>query len=289
MVGRGRQLEMLRGALAQAAGDRACVLFTVLGSAGVGKSRLVAEFLHEVDAVVARGRCLSYGNGIGLWPAVEVVRQLQEGPTAGAIDDLLGSDEAVASAVSGLLGADVAVSTPTEIAWGVRRLLEAAAAVKPVVMVLDDLHWGEEPLFELVEHLVTLSRDASIVVLAMARPELLERRAGWGGGTLNASTVLLEPLDADESGELIDGLALSLDAQARAKIKQAAAGNPLFAEEMVALVEASGGGEVRVPRTIQALLAARLDQLDPAERLTLERGSGRRPGVPPRGAGGAGA
>jgi class 3 adenylate cyclase/tetratricopeptide (TPR) repeat protein len=273
MVGRKRQLEMLRGAFDQAVADRACVLFTVLGAAGVGKSRLVGEFLRDVDATVVRGRCLSYGNGVGLWPAVEVVRQLQQGPTSERVNELLERDEAVGGSIRALVDGDVAVSSSIDIAWGVRRLLEHVATVGPLVVVLDDLHWAQEALFDVVEHVVTLSRDVPMLVLAMARPELLEQRQGWGSGSLNASTVLLEPLAASETEELIDALSSSLDASAREKVKEASAGNPLFAEEMVALVEASGGADVRVPPTIQALLAARLDQLDPAELRALECGA----------------
>ncbi|HET6815831.1 MAG TPA: adenylate/guanylate cyclase domain-containing protein [Mycobacteriales bacterium] len=273
MVGRKRQLEMLRGAFDQAVADRACVLFTVLGTAGVGKSRLVGEFLRDVDATVVRGRCLSYGNGVGLWPAVEVVRQLQQGSTFEHVNELLERDEAVAGSIRALVDGDAAVSSTIDIAWGVRRLLEHVATVRPLVVVLDDLHWAHEALFDVVEHVVTLSRDAPLLVLAMARPELLEHRQGWGSGSLNASTVLLEPLAASETEELIDALSTSLDPAARAKVKEASAGNPLFAEEMVALVEASGGADVRVPPTIQALLAARLDQLDPAELRALECGA----------------
>lgn len=273
MVGRQRQLHMLRAVYAQALDDRACVLFTVLGAAGVGKSRLVAEFLDGLDAVVVRGRCLSYGQGIGLWPVVEVVRQLQAGPVAGEVDRILEQDEALAGAVRALVDGDVAVSSPTEIAWAVRRLFEQAAATQPLVVVLDDLHWAEEPLFELVEHVVALSRDAPILLLAMARPELLERRTGWAGGALNATTALLEPLGAEETAELVDRLSPSLDPTIRAKVQEASAGNPLFAEEMVALLDTSGAAEVRVPSTIRALLAARLDQLEPAELRVLERGS----------------
>ncbi len=272
LVGRKRQLEMLRGTFSQAVADRSCVLFTLLGAAGVGKSRLVAEFLTGLDAVILRGRCLSYGKGIGLWPAAEIVHQAQEGPAATAVAELLADDDAVANAIRALLDGDVAVTT-SDLALAIRRLVERIASKQPVVVILDDLHWGEAPLFELVEHLVTLSRDAPILMLAMGRPELLERRENWGGGALNATTVLLEPLDPGETAELVDVLSSSLDPAARAKVRDAAAGNPLFAEEMVALVEASEGAKVQVPPTIQALLAARLDQLAPAELRALERGS----------------
>jgi class 3 adenylate cyclase/tetratricopeptide (TPR) repeat protein len=273
MIGRDRQLEMLRGAFRQAVADSSCVVFTLLGSAGVGKSRLSSEFLDGLDATVLRARCLSYGSGIGLWPAADVVRQLQGDPSTDAVAALLDHDPAVAAAVRTLVDSGGVASPATEIAWALRRLLEASARARPLVVVLDDLHWGEEPLFELVEHVTTLSRDAPILVLVLARPELLERRPGWGVGALNAFTVLLEPLGPADTATLIESLATTLDAAAQVKVQIAAAGNPLFAEEMVALVEASGGVDVEVPPTIQALLAARLDQLDPAEQRALERGS----------------
>jgi class 3 adenylate cyclase/tetratricopeptide (TPR) repeat protein len=273
MVGRKRQLELLRAAFDRADTERVCVLFTVLGAAGVGKSRLVDEFLAGLDATVVRGRCLSYGTGVGLLPIVEIVRQVQDGPAAAEVAALLEDDDAVAAAVRALVATDVAGAPGTEIAWGVRKLLERAATTRSLVIVIDDLHWAEAPLFELIEHTVTLSRDAPIMIAAMARPELLERREGWGAGALNSSTMLLEPLGREESAELVDLLSTSLDAAARDRVRLAAAGNPLFAEELVALVEASGGADVRVPPSIHALLAARLDQLHPAERRALERGS----------------
>jgi class 3 adenylate cyclase/tetratricopeptide (TPR) repeat protein len=273
MIGRRRQLEMLHGAFRQAVADRSCVLFTLLGSAGVGKSRLSAEFLDKLDATVLRARCLSYGSGVGLWPAVDLVQQLQGDRSTGAVATLLASDDAVAAAVRTLIDSEGGTSTSTEIAWAVRQLLEASARVQPLVVVLDDLHWAQDPLFEIVEHVVTLSRDAPILILVLARPELLERRANWGGGALNTSTVLLEPLRPEDTAALVDGLATTLDTAARHKVQAATGGNPLFVEEMVALMEASGGASVGIPPTIQALLAARLDQLDPDEQRALECGS----------------
>jgi class 3 adenylate cyclase/tetratricopeptide (TPR) repeat protein len=261
MVGRETELRRLRDAFQQAARDRSCQLFTVLGSAGVGKSRLAAEFLGDLDARVVRGRCLSYGDGITYWPVVEILKQLgtlPEGDAARPLQSLLGESEAPAEA--------------GEIAWGFRKLLEQKAQQQALVCVLDDLHWAEETLFDLVEHLADLSRDAPILLLCMARPELLERRPSWGGGKLNATTVLLEPLDASETEQLISELGGVSD-PLRERILQVAEGNPLFLEEMIALVRDSGDAEVEVPPTIQALLAARLDQLDPAERSVLERGS----------------
>jgi class 3 adenylate cyclase/tetratricopeptide (TPR) repeat protein len=261
MVGRETELRRLRDAFQQAVQDRSCQLFTVLGSAGVGKSRLAAEFLGDFDALIVRGRCLSYGDGITYWPVVEILKQLgtlPEGDAAQPLRSLLGESETPAPAA--------------EIAWGFRKLLEQEAQEQPLVCVLDDLHWGEETLLDLVEHVADLSRDAPLLLLCMARPELLERRPSWGGGKWNATTVLLEPLDAAETALLITELGGVSD-ELRERILQVAEGNPLFLEEMLALVRDSGGVEVEVPPTIQALLAARLDQLDPAERSVLERGS----------------
>src|SRR5829696_4998 len=262
MVGRERELRRLSDAFAQAVHDRSCQLFAVLGAAGVGKSRLVAEFLAAVDARVVRGRCLSYGDGITYWPVVEVIMQL----------DLLPADETAAAALRALLGETDAGTSAEEIAWAFRKLLEEQAQERPLVCVFDDLHWGEETFLDLVEHVADLSRDASIFLLCMARPELLAQRPGWGGGKWNATTVLLEPLDDAETGQLLDALGGVEDAL-RERVAAAAEGNPLFVQEMVALLRESSEGEVTVPPTIQALLAARLDQLEPGERSVLERGA----------------
>jgi len=260
MVGRERELRLLRDAWERAVSERSCVLFTLLGVAGVGKSRLTEEFLAGVDALVVRGRCLSYGEGITYWPAVEVVLQLQ-----GAGFEPIGP-------VAGLIG-EAAATSPDEIAWGVRKLLEQAAAERPLVVVLDDIQWAEPAFLDLVEHTATMSRGAPILLFCVARPDVLDRRPNWGGGLLNATTVLLEPLSADETDELIRTIGGGLDAGLAARIRAAAEGNPLFVEEMVAMVEEAGAEEIIVPPTVHALLAARLDQLDPAERGVLERGS----------------
>jgi len=263
MVGRETELRRLGDAYEQAMRGSTCQLFTVLGSASVGKSRLAAEFIRGLaDARVVRGRCLSYGEGITYWPVVEIVKQL----------DALPSDESAAAAMRSLLGETEAPTSADEIAWAFRKLLEEQAEDRPLVVVFDDLHWGEQTFLDLVEHISDLSRDAPLLLLCMARPELLDRRPGWGGGKMNATTVLLEPLDAAETDSLLAALG-GVDDTLRDRIRVASEGNPLFVEEMLALVRNSGGAEVEVPPTIQALLAARLDQLEPAERDVLERGS----------------
>ena len=190
------------------------------------------------------------------------------------LNGLMTEDAAAGMAIGSLLGAADA-TTSVEIAWAVRKLFERAATQRPLVVVFDDVHWGEQTFLELIEHVTDLSRGAPILLLCMARPELLERRSTWGGGKLNATTVLLEPLNSEEADELIERL-LPADATSnegfREHVREAAAGNPLFLEEFAAAVSVAGGA-VSVPATIQVLLAARLEQLEPGERRVLERGS----------------
>jgi class 3 adenylate cyclase/tetratricopeptide (TPR) repeat protein len=261
MVGRENELLRLRAVFDQSVRDRSCQLFTVLGSAGVGKSRLAAEFLAGLEAQVVRGRCLSYGEGITYWPVVEILKQLGSLP-----------DGEAGRPLRSLLGEADTPGSAEEIAWGFRKLLEQEAQTRPLVCMLDDLHWAEETLLDLVEHVADLSRDYPILLLCMARPDLLERRPSWGGGKWNATTVLLEPLNAAETEALLTELGEVSD-DLRGRIIRVAEGNPLYLEEMLALVRVSGGGHVEVPPTIQALLTARLDQLDTDERAVLERGS----------------
>jgi class 3 adenylate cyclase/tetratricopeptide (TPR) repeat protein len=270
LVGRETELRRLRDAFEQALRDRSCQLFTLLGAAGVGKSRLAYEFLSSLDTATAvRGRCLPYGEGISYWPVVEVLKQLEP-----RLPELV-TDELGLTVMRSLLGEEEVSSSSEEIAWAFRKLLEGAARETPLVCVFDDLHWGEETFLGLVEHIADLSRDAPVLLLCMARPDLLDRRPNWGGGKLNATTVLLEPLSAAETDELIERLLgeAAIETQLRQRIRDAAEGNPLFAEEMVAMLRDSSDGDVPVPPTIQALLAARLDQLEPSERAVLERGS----------------
>jgi class 3 adenylate cyclase len=263
MVGREREQRQLASVWERVISESACQLFTVLGPAGVGKSRLAAEFLASLDdAAVVRGHCLSYGEGITYWPAVEVIKQL---PAAEL-------DPVAAETIRALMGDQQLVTSSEEIAWAFRRQLEVVALERPLVCVFDDLHWGEETFLDLVEQVADLARDAPILLLCMARPDLLDRRTGWGGGKVNATTVLLEPLAPKETELLIARLA-DLDEGLRARIREASEGNPLFVEEIVALLQESGDGEVTIPSTIQVLLAARLDQLDPAERDVLQRGA----------------
>jgi class 3 adenylate cyclase/tetratricopeptide (TPR) repeat protein len=261
LVGRGAERKLLEDAWERARTENACVQFTVLGSAGVGKSRLVAEFLNGLDASIVSGRCLSYGDGITYWPVVEVVKQI------------LGDEPAPNAAIAALLGDGDAIAD--DIAFAVRKLFESAARIRPLVVLFDDLQWAEPTFLDLIEQITDWSRDAPLLILCLARPDLLELRPAWGGGKLNATTVLLEPLTESETDELIDRLlgSAELPAGMHERIRAGAEGNPLFVEQMLAMVEDSLGEEVTVPPTIQALLAARLDQLPSGERVALERGS----------------
>jgi DNA-binding SARP family transcriptional activator len=297
MVGRERERRRLHDAFEQAVGDSSCQLFTILGLAGVGKSRLVREFLSDLagEALVARGRCLPYGEGITFWPLLEVITDVADLDEAETSDDAearlaeLSDDEdapLVAQRVAELIGLRDAEAGVDEGFNAVCRLLEAIAARIPLVVVFDDVHWGEETFHDLVEHLAEWSRGAPILLLCIARPELLEVRQGWGGGKLNATSVLLEPLSDDECTQLVANLVgeAELAEEVESRIAEAAEGNPLFVEEMLSMLIDDGllvredgrwtaAGDLRafpVPPTIQALLAARLDQLSVDERTAIE-------------------
>jgi class 3 adenylate cyclase/tetratricopeptide (TPR) repeat protein len=266
LVGRARELRLLGEAFERAVSEPTCQLFTILGAAGVGKSRLAAEFADSLpNARVVRGRCPSYGEGVTYRPVVEALRVLGVAP---------GLDPLVRSALLGLLGEEGGQpAAGDELAWAFRKLLEAAAAEQPLVWLVDDLQWADPMLLELLEHVADLSRDAPVLLLCLARPELLERRPGWGGGKLNATSVLLQPLAAEETDELVEILlgGEHIDPATRDRIVLAAEGNPLFVEEMLAIARESPGEDLRVPPTIKALLAARLDQLPVEERDVLAR------------------
>jgi class 3 adenylate cyclase len=254
IVGRVRERQRLQGDFESVVSERACHLFTLLGPAGVGKSRLVAEFLASTGgtAEVLRARCLHYGEDITYWPLVEILIAIGVDP-----DTLIGS-------------------SPAETQLAFRKLLEERAAERPQIVLFDDIQWAEPVFLDLIEHVADWSRDAPIFLLCVARPELLEERPAWGGGKLNATTILLEPMPADDCMTLLDTLAAHLDlpTAARTRILAAADGNPLFLEEMVAMLdETDGHDQIVVPPTIQALLQARLDRLGAEERDVIGRGA----------------
>jgi predicted ATPase/DNA-binding SARP family transcriptional activator/class 3 adenylate cyclase len=288
MVGRERERRRLHDAFEQAVSDRSCQLFTVLGPAGVGKSRLVEEFLGDLAgrALVTRGRCLPYGEGITYWPLREAVKAgagLEDTDSAhDAIAKLATSigegerGDRIARQAAELVGLET--GTGVEEAFSaVRSLFEAWGRTEPLVVVFDDIHWGEPAFLDLVEHVVDWARSSPILLVCLARPELLELRPAWGGGKPNATSISLEGLSEDDSVQLADNLAgeTALDESARRRIVEAADGNPFFIEEMLALVleDRRTDGEFEVPAAINALLTARLDQLDAAGRATIEAAS----------------
>jgi class 3 adenylate cyclase len=247
-VGREAELGLVREAWRRAQADGRCELITIVGDPGIGKSRLVAEALAELDARAVRGRCLPYGEGITYWPVVEVIKQL----------DALPSHPDAAISIRSLLREVDRVATAEEIAWAFRKLLEEQA---PLVVVLDDIQWGDDAFLDLVEGVALLSSGAPLLLVCLARAELVSRRSEW------PIALRLEPLPDRAVEELIGDVPPAL----RTRIAAAAGGNPLFLTEMLAM--AGEDTEVDVPATLRALLAARLDQLDEPERYVLERGA----------------
>jgi class 3 adenylate cyclase/tetratricopeptide (TPR) repeat protein len=305
MVGRQRELGQLRQAFKDVIAKRTLHLFVLLGAAGIGKSKLVHEFVVGISqrATVLRGRCLPYGEGITFWPIAEALRSAagitdddNQEIALGKLQELLGgleSRELVGSRIGqaiGLARAKTAEGSKEEVFWAVQKVLERRSLERPLVLVFDDLQWAEPTFLDLVEHLADWSRGSPILLLCMARPELLDVRPAWAAGRPTATTVLLEPLPADEAGTLMERLpgGLAIDRELRARISEAAEGNPLFVEEMLAMLidggvlRSNGAGEwvevgdlaeLEIPGSVQAVLAARLDRLDPLERAVAERGS----------------
>jgi class 3 adenylate cyclase/tetratricopeptide (TPR) repeat protein len=280
LVGRAAELAQLRQAFDRAVRERTACLFTVLGAPGIGKTRLALEFTSAVEpeAAVVTGRCLPYGEGITYWPLREIMRQAFGEDVRGEIEELLQGEEhsaLIAERVAGAIGLSETQGTVEEIRWAVRKVLEALARQLPLLLVVEDLHWAEPTLLDLVEHVAELTTDSSILLLCLARPDLLEDRPSWGGGKVNASSVLLDALPPEEAQALVANLApgTRLTTPDLGRVMGAAEGNPLFLEQMVTMMEEGGSGdqEVPIPPTIQALLAARLEHLGPGERAVLQR------------------
>lgn len=270
IVGRERELKLLVEAFEQTVEMRACRMFSVLGPPGIGKSRLATELCAQLGdrATTATGHCLSYGAGITFRPLVEMLRELgwdafesalSGNPRAGDIISLLGD----------LLSASETTASNEEVFWAARRALEALARQHPLVLCFEDLHWAEPSLLDLIEYLAGLSHDASLLLLCLARPELVEQRPSWIAPQPNADAIALEPLSSSEAAALLAGLSGDLPPELSNRIAAAAEGNPLFLEQ-IAAIAAEEGGELTVPPSIQALLAERLDRLEPPERTLLE-------------------
>ena len=216
LVGRTEELDLLANTLDRAVRDRRAHLLTIYGEAGVGKSRLAREFVGGLEgATVLGGRCLPYGEGITYWPLAEMVKSAagisDDDPVKEAMEKLrmCCEDEAVADLLglaAGVLEAVESERSGQEIAWAAREWADQLADVQPLVLVFEDIHWAEEPLFDLIEHLATWVREAPLLLVCLARPDLLDVRPSWGGGRMRAAALELEPLRESESEELIDAL-----------------------------------------------------------------------------------
>jgi class 3 adenylate cyclase/tetratricopeptide (TPR) repeat protein len=293
IVGRDEELATLRATLDDAVTARGARVATIIGDAGVGKSRLVREFVDGVDdrATVLRGRCLPYGEGITFWPLVEAIRDLAgiaaDDSAMLAVERLRGlfGDEAVVERIGAVLGVVERVFAIDELTWGIRRGLERLATGRAAVWVIDDIHWAEPTMLDLVRQLGGAVRDHPMVILCTSRHDLLDRHPEWGT-ELGATRIALTPLDDAASATVVDNLlgSTGIPPQVRDRIVAAAEGNPLFVEQLLGMLidtarlrqvgdrwETLGAiEEMAVPPTIQALLAARLDLLAPNERAVVE-------------------
>ena len=274
LIGRAVELAQLRQAYDRVVDGRAAHLFTVLGAAGIGKSRLARELVISTgdEATVLQGHCPSYGEGVTFWPLRGIVQDV------GDLREALADEEeadAIAERVLGAVGLEGKASTNEETFWATRKLFEALARERPLVVVIEDVHWAEPAFLDLVEHIAEWSTDSPILLLCLGRPEVVDERPRLGGGRSNISSVVLEPLSQRESDELILLGSVELDEETRARIAEAAEGNPLFIEQMLAMVSehGAGGEDLAVPPTIHALLAARLERLEASERAVLQRAS----------------
>jgi class 3 adenylate cyclase len=307
LVARERELELLRDALARARGEQKPQLVTLVGEPGIGKSRLVFELWREVDAqpelvVWRQGRCLPYGEGVALWALGEIVKAqagiLESDPAdhaagklARGVADLI-ADEREASWVTGHLGPLVGLAggelgsdrrEEAFAAW--RRFCEALAEQAPAVLVMEDLHWADEVLLDFLDHMLDWAVDVPLLVVATARPELLSRRPGWGGGPPTSAIVSLAPLSEADTARLVAGVLdqTLVPVELQAALLARAGGNPLYAEEYVQMLAERGflrrvGGswlldraaELPLPESVQGIIAARLDTLAPQDKALLQ-------------------
>ena len=294
-IGREHELTLLKDAYTRALQDSSLQLVTMTGEPGVGKTRLISEFQSFVDAQPEivwwrQGRCLPYGEGITFWALGEIVKAHagilesdspdEAGRKLRASVDALVEDETdrdwFRTRLAPLTGAHATEATVTReesfSAW--QRFLEAIAAQRPIVMVIEDLHWADPSLVEFLDHLVDWSSGVPLVLLIAARPELYERHPGWGGGKRNSVTISLGPLTNDETARLVASLVgrSVLPAETQAALLERAGGNPLYAEEFVRMLAERGAPapDAPLPETVQALIAARLDTLPPARKSLLQ-------------------
>jgi tetratricopeptide (TPR) repeat protein len=284
-VGREEELELLENIMARTLRDRRPHVFTVYGEPGVGKSRLIREFLAGVEgATILSGRALPYGEGITYWPLAEMVKAAagitDDDPMETAKQKLIEccGDEAIAELLglaSGVMEAVEGERGQPEIAWAAREFVDELADVQPLIMVFEDIHWAEEPLLELIDHVAQWVRDRPLLILCLARPELLDVRPGWGGGRVRSTAIELEPLAREESEALVEALLKEhqVSDAIRHRLLDKSEGNPLFVEETVRMLVEQGAHADRIPDSLQAMIGARIDRLPAGEKIVLQRGS----------------
>ncbi|HEX9379968.1 MAG TPA: AAA family ATPase, partial [Gaiellaceae bacterium] len=274
LIGRHDELAELLAAFDRAVAGPKPTLLVLAGPPGIGKSRLAGELLREVadQATALVGRCLSYGQGITLWPLREMVREAARDETREALAQLLRRERdgpVVADRIAAALGLADIDQPAEETVWAFGRLFEALARSRPHVLVVEDAHWAEPALLDLLDYVARQATDVSLLILCLSRPELFEARPAWAAGAIE-----LAPLPSEDTGLLIDNLpgGSSLSRDLRSRVVALAEGNPLFAEQFVALLAADGVEALpsHAP-TIHAILAARLDRLGPGERAVAER------------------
>jgi class 3 adenylate cyclase/tetratricopeptide (TPR) repeat protein len=292
LVGRETELDLLSNTFARTVRDGRAHLFTIFGEPGVGKSRLAREFVDGLErASVLSGRCLPYGESVTYWPFAEMIKAAagisDDDPLEEAFEKLREccEEEAIADVLglaSGMLEALEGERSPQEIAWAARELMQNLGDVQPMVLFFEDIHWAEEPLLDLIEQLADWVR-APLLILCLARPELLDSRPGWGGGRVRSTAIELEPLSEEESELLVEKLLAQLAGSSGelppalpTELLERTEGNPLFVEETIRMLVEGGsgyGGVERIPDTLQALIAARIDHLPSAEKTLLQRAS----------------
>jgi class 3 adenylate cyclase/tetratricopeptide (TPR) repeat protein len=301
LVGRDRELRALEEAFRRTATSRSCEFVTVLGAAGVGKSRLANEFLARLGSGprIVSGHCLPYGEGITFWPIVEVLRDAAGVSDADSPDEVrpkilqllepATNTQLIGERLAALLGLSGVTPGIQETFWAVRKFLEELAARRPLVVVFDDIQWGEPTFLDLLEYLAGWIEGVPVMLLCLARGDLLDVRGAWMAGKPNTSLITLHPLSTSQTEGLIRSLlggAWPPD-EALAQLVEVAEGNPLFAEEMLRMLVDDGrlrrdngswtitgdSSTVAIPPTIHALLTARLDRLDQQERAVIERAS----------------
>jgi class 3 adenylate cyclase/tetratricopeptide (TPR) repeat protein len=294
LVGREAELELLASAFSRSRRERSTQLVTLVGVPGIGKSRLVYELSRLVDAdeeliTWRQGRSLPYGEGVSFWALGEIVKAqagiLESDPAAGTekkleavVSTLLPDEQERAwvarhlRALVGLGGDETTGDRRGEAFAAWRRFLEALAETGPTVLVFEDLHWADEGLLDFVDGLVDWVDGVPLLVVGTARPELLDRRPGWGGGKRNASTTSLASLDDEATGRLVLALLdrTLIDAEMQQLLVERSAGNPLYAEEFVRMLDAGGTAGARLPESVQGIVAARIDLLSPAEKELLQ-------------------